>query len=103
MTDRKYLAVSLKHSEGFPYVLWGYKRTRDDEKRCYGDYTTNIDKAELYSIEEFREAYGDHFGIFNYLPLSIHELRNNFKKLKKEYDTVFVLEEEYKKAYELGI
>ncbi len=39
MNERKYLAISIKHTEhgwkfGKPCVLWGYKRTADDEKRC---------------------------------------------------------------------
>lgn len=99
LDERKYLAVSLKHSDKFPYVLWGYKRTKDDEKRCYSDYTTDINKAELYSIEEFEKAYGNHFGVFNYSPISVRELKEKFKKLKKKYDTVFVTESEYLKAY----
>lgn len=96
MNNRKYLAVSLKHSTGFPYTLWGYKRTKDDERRCYCDYTTDINKAELYSIEEFKNKYGNPCGIFDYLPLSVNELKSNFGKLKKKYDTVFILEEEYR-------
>lgn len=94
--DRKYLAISLKHSDKFPDMLWGHRRTKDDEERCYSDYTTNVDNAELYSIEEFKEHYGDWLGIFNYSPLPFDELKANFKQLKKVYDTVFVLEEEYK-------
>lgn len=95
--DRKYLAISLKHSDKFPDTLWGHRRTKDDEERCYSGYTTNVDNAELYSIEEFKEKYGDWLGIYNYSPLSFDELKINFKQLKEVYDTVFILEEEYRK------
>lgn len=40
MKERKYIAVSIKHSEYTEYpVLWGYNRTKDYEERCFAGYT----------------------------------------------------------------
>lgn len=50
MNERKYIAISLKHSDGYPFVLWGYHRTEDDEERCFAGYTEDVNKAELYTI-----------------------------------------------------
>lgn len=60
-TKRKFLAVSVKHSEykwkfGMPLILWGWKRTEDHELRCFSNYTQFLQKAELYSIEEFKKT-----------------------------------------------
>lgn len=97
MSERKYIAISLKHSDGYyPFVLWGYHRTQDDEERCFAGYTEDINNAELYTIEEFKEAYGNELGIYKYNPLTVDELMTDFKKLKKQYDTVFVSETEYR-------
>lgn len=101
MNERKYIAISVKHSNGYPFVLWGYHRTKDNEERCFADYTEDINKAELYSIEEFKEAYGDELGIYNYNPITVYELLTDFKKLKKKYDTVFVSEVEYRRNWGL--
>ena len=60
VNDRKYIAVSIKHSEysGYP-VLLGRHRSKDNEKRCFSGYTDSIEKAELYSLDDFRQKYGD--------------------------------------------
>ena len=63
MKERKYLAISIKHTEygwkfGKPCVLWGYKQTKDDEKRCFADYTQYPEKAEmLYSFRDDEGAW----------------------------------------------
>ena len=49
-TKRKFLAVSVKHSEykwkfGMPLILWGWKRTEDHELRCFSNYTQFLQKA----------------------------------------------------------
>ena len=54
MSERNLLAVSIKHTEyrwkfGNPCVLWG-TRTSDGEKRSFGGYTQNPNKAELYTL-----------------------------------------------------
>lgn len=81
MNERKYIAISVKH--------------------CFAGYTEDVNKAELYTIEEFEEEYGNELGIYNYNPLSIGELMTDFKKLKKKYDTVFVSEAEYRRNWGL--
>ena len=101
MNERKYIAISLKHSDGYPFVLWVYHRTKDNEKRCYAGYTDDINEAGLYSIEEFEEEYGNELGIYNYSPITVYELLTDFKKLKKKYDTVFVSEAEYRRDFGL--
>jgi hypothetical protein len=59
-TDRKYIAISIKHSaHSKSPVLWGSRgKSANGEMRCFSDYTTDINKAELYSIEDFQKAYG---------------------------------------------
>lgn len=49
MTDRKYLAISIKHSAGTRFTLWGWERTKDEQKRCFSGYlgTMDYDKCEL--------------------------------------------------------
>jgi hypothetical protein len=62
-SGRKYVAISIKHSSGNlirgRFTLWGYKRTQDDEKRCFSGYVDDIDKCEIYSLEDFRDTYGN--------------------------------------------
>lgn len=96
--QRKYIAISIKHTDKFPYVLWGYKRTADSEKRCFADYTTDPNKCELYSIEEFAEHYKSS-PWYEEKVVTISELLLNFKKLKRKYDTVFIDKDEYFKFY----
>jgi hypothetical protein len=60
MGERKYLAVSIKHSEykwkfGKPLILWGH-RTKDEEKRSFGGYTQFPNNAEVYSLQDWRES-----------------------------------------------
>lgn len=42
MSERNYYAVSLKHlypwKFGDKLCLWGYKRTKDNEERCFAGY-----------------------------------------------------------------
>ncbi|MEG1502471.1 MAG: hypothetical protein RR370_03680 [Synergistaceae bacterium] len=95
MEDRKYVAVSIKHSEhdkSKTPILWGYKRTADDEKRCFSDYTQDINKCELYSLKDFQEHYGNGF-IKCDVPV---KMRFDYKKKYKNYDTVLVDFEELK-------
>lgn len=93
MNNRKYVAVSIKHSQHdrskLP-VLWGYKRTQDNEKRCFADYTTDIDKCELYSLDDFRNTYGNgYIKCDEAVPMQF-----DYVKRYKKYDTVLVDESE---------
>lgn len=95
MTDRKYIAISIKHSNSINnLVLWG-SRTQDNEERCFSGYSdfarNNGKKCELYSLEEFRNKYGN--GVCK-TDEAVHMSNNILKKYKK-YDTVLVEEKEY--------
>lgn len=97
MGERKYLAVSIKHTEyrwkfGMPCVLWG-NRTEDNEKRSFGGYTIFPQKAELYSFEDWYKS--------GYYPSEIIKIDEpvqmelKFCKKWHKYDTVLVDYEEY--------
>lgn len=94
MSDRRYLAVSIKHSSGTRFTLWGWDRTEDEQKRCFSGYlgTMDYDKCELYSLEDFREHYG-HGVIKCDCPV---EMTLDLVKKWREYDTVLVDCDEYK-------
>lgn len=94
--ERKYVAISIKHTEykwkfGNPCVLWGYKRTKDDEERCFAGYTEDVKCAELYSAEEFIEQYGSDICKPEPVKMCV-----DFCKKYKKYDTVLVPEENYR-------
>lgn len=92
MGERKYVAISIKHTHSARVPqFWGWKRTADDEERCYSSYTTNINKAELYSYEEFNAQY-------SWMNVQIVE-ENEFVPLfliHRKKDTVLVDFEKYK-------
>lgn len=94
MTDRKYLAISIKHSAGTRFTLWGWERTKDEQKRCFSGYlgTMDYDKCELYSLDDFREHYG-HGVIKCDKPV---KMTMDLVKKWAEYDTVLVNYKEYK-------
>lgn len=97
MNERKYVAVSIKHTVykwryGAPLVLWGSKRTKDDEKRCFSGYTMYPNNAELYSLKDWHESgYGS---TIIKMDKPVH-LEIGFCKKWKDYDTVLVLLDEY--------
>ncbi len=84
-SERKYIAVSMKHSTKNCFMLWGYKRTLDQEDRCFSNYTAILDKCELYSEEEFFSHY-KRYPVIDEKITSI----TAFWKQYKEYDTVLV-------------
>lgn len=96
-SGRKYVAVSVKHTEhgwkfGKPCVLWGYKHTSDDEKRCFADYTEYFNKAERYALGDFSaHGYGDDIKDEEPVPMSI-----DFCSRWRNYDTVLVEEDIYR-------
>ena len=91
--DRKYVGVSIKHSQngwrfGMPLLLWGNRITKDKEKRCFGGYTTYLNHAERYAIDELRQHYeGAPDNVFRPDPAS---LGLNFMKINRKWDTVLV-------------
>lgn len=95
-SERKYVAVSIKHTErgwkfGKPCVLWGYKHTSDDERRCFGGYTEDFNKAERYALGDFSaHGYGD-IKDDEPVPMSI-----DFCRRWRNYDTVLVEEDMYR-------
>ena len=97
MSGRKYVAVSIKHTEykwrfGMPCVLWGFKQTADDEKRCFSGYTYYLSKAERYALGELREhGYGEIIKDDAPVPMSI-----DLCKKWKKYDTVLVDADTYR-------
>lgn len=101
LDDRRYIAISVKHSKCInDLVLWG-TRTTDDEDRCfsgYSDFSRNKGKkCELYSLRDFQDHYGN--GVIKCdEPV---RLTRGFLNIYKSYDTVMVDEEEYKKYFNL--
>lgn len=103
INERKYIAISIKHSMGGQlknpsepkdgkYTLWGKRRTADNEERCFGGYTDDIDKCELYSLNDFLKQYGNSFiKCDEPVPINIHLCRKY-----KKFDTVLIDIEEYK-------
>ena len=97
MNERKYVAVSIKHTAykwryGMPCTLWGH-RTKDDEKRSFGGYTMYPNNAELYSFKDWHESgYGSIIKMDE--PVHIH-MERDFCKKYKAYDTVLVPFDEY--------
>lgn len=103
MSTRDLLAVSIKHTEykwkfGDPCTLWGWKRTKDDEERCFGGYTTLPVKAELYTAEEFSSKYPEPWMKTD----ESVKVCVGFCKKYKDYDTVLVKYEDYIKYCELA-
>lgn len=95
MAERNLFAISIKHTEyrwkfGMPCVLWGH-RTKDDEERSFGGYTTNPANAELYTREEFAAEYS--CGCMKTDEPVKMEVR--FCQKWKEYDTVLVDKDNY--------
>ena len=95
MRERHYIAISIKHSDSINnLVLWG-NRTNDNEKRCFSGYSNfvrnNGKKCELYSLEEFREQYGNGACKTDEAVKMSKLLLRKYKK----FDTVLVDEKEY--------
>lgn len=89
LNERKYVAISIKHStydKSKKPILWGYKRTTDSEERCFADYTHDINKCELYSLNDFLKNYGNSY-IKCDKPV---KMCIDYKKKYKNYDTVLV-------------
>lgn len=108
MDERKYYAVSIKHSingwkYGKPLVLWGWKRSNDGEERCYAGYTLYPDKAELYALGDFTAHGYNNWGGIDIKDDEPVELDLRFCKKYKKYDTVLVDAERYQDYYKYSV
>ena len=59
-SNRKYVAINLRKMDTYGVIFWGDGRTLDFQERSYSGYTTDIEKAELYSVEEFSKHNGEY-------------------------------------------
>lgn len=109
MTTRNLVAVSIKHSEytfgvkwkfGMRLVLWGERQTPDDQPRSFAGYTRYLDRAERYSLQDWKES-SYHNGSIMKIDEPV-KLSFDFWKKYKSYDTVLVLEEDYRKYCEVA-
>lgn len=91
MCERKYVAISIKHTEyrwkfGMPCVLWGYHQTKDAERRCFSGYTQYLSKAERYDVEDFKShGYSEDIVNPEPVPMSV-----DLCKKWKKFDTVLM-------------
>lgn len=104
MSERKYFAVSLKHLYPWKFgdrlCLWGYKRTQDNEDRCFCGYTECIENAELYTIEEFCGTYNKHIPhLMKEEPVKIDY--KQWRAFKRHYDSVLVTKEDVESYYRM--
>ena len=102
MSERNLVAVSIKHTIngwkfGMPCYLWGRKRTKDDEERCFSGYTQFPNAAEVYSLADWQNSgyWQDWMKLDEPVTMCI-----NFCKMYKQYDTVLVPLEQYIKYCE---
>lgn len=104
MSERNYFAVSLKHLYPWKFgdrlCLWGHKRTADNEERCFAGYTECIERAELYTIEEFCGAYNKTIPhLMKEEPVKIDY--KQWRSLKAHYDSVLVAREDVESYYKM--
>ena len=97
--ERKYLAVSIKHSlpsRGYqmtrPLVLRGRRTEDDTPRRSFGGYTTDPEKAELYTIQEWIAFAGEYSDI---LPLQPVKCNVNLLRSNRNVNSVLVEYEDY--------
>lgn len=94
--SRDYVAISIKHtaykwSYGKPCVLWGWKRTSDTDERCFSGYTEYLEKAEIYSLNDFSEhGYPEES-----IPTFAASITPKMIKTYEKFDTVLVPVKEY--------
>ena len=102
MTERKYFAISIKHTEyrwkfGMPCVLWG-QRTQDHEKRSFAGYTRMPQEAEIYSLQDWADS--GYTVPWMKIDAPVRMSMDLCKRWKK-YDTVLVLADDYIKYCEV--
>lgn len=97
MSERKYVAISIKHTIyrwkfGKPCTLWGYRRTSDNEPRCFGGYTERLSDAELYTFDDMKN-HGYDGTICRQEPV---KMSYDFCTRWRRYDTVLMHIDEYR-------
>lgn len=102
--ERRYIAISIKHSEWSQkrfktkkYQLWG-NRTKDDDKRSFSGYTFDVEKCEVYSLEDWKNSVH-----YKASCMKLDEpVKVTFDLCKKyaKYDTVLVDIDDYMKYLE---
>ena len=81
-----------------PFVMWGRNKTKDDEERTFSGYTRYLNRAELYSL-------GDWKGQYQVPWMKLDEpvkLSADICKKFKQFDTVLVLLKDIEKYYEVA-
>lgn len=68
MKDRKYLLMTAKHSSKEQPLFWG-RRTEDNERRSFGGYTSDPERAELYTAEEILEEFTPKNNLLKIFPI----------------------------------
>jgi hypothetical protein len=96
--DRRYVALSIKHSQDRGLAWWGRSRTEDDEERCYSGYVSDPEEAEVYDLKEFEEAHGLSGTCYLYAP--IVPTRDILKRYKS-FNTVFMTLDDARKLKEM--
>jgi hypothetical protein len=72
--NRDYVIVCNRYKGiGGSLQFWGYK-TKDDEKRSFGGYTSNFNACEKYTLEEIEKS-GYNFPVYG---KELHH--DNFRK-----------------------
>ncbi len=97
MNERTYFAISINHTGqkwkfGKSLCLWGRKRTADNEERCFSGYTEYPNRAELYSLQDWKDS--GYWQPWTKIDESV-KMEIGFRKKYKEFDTVLVLADDY--------
>lgn len=61
--ERKYVIICNRHKSIYNGLLFWGTRTKDDAKRSFGGYTSDINGCELYTLEEINNS-GYKFNIY---------------------------------------
>ncbi|MFD1317308.1 hypothetical protein [Loigolactobacillus zhaoyuanensis] len=70
LDERKYVLMTAKHSSIKYPLFWGH-RTKDNEPRSFGGYYANPFEAELYSMNEITEEFGNSMTLLDSLPIEM--------------------------------
>lgn len=92
-SERKYVLMTSKHASVEHPLFWG-SRTKDNEKRSFGGYTSDPNKAELYLMDDIIQKFGPSETLLGYTAknLGTHILEYSFSDwvFKSKSDDVFI-------------